>query len=60
VDKARSREAGGAGLGLAIVAATAERMGGSIAAESEVGKGSRFTVKFPLVPEGGLSNGSSA
>ncbi|MDR0293639.1 MAG: two-component sensor histidine kinase [Oscillospiraceae bacterium] len=54
VDKARSREAGGAGLGLSITAGTVARMGGTIAAESEPGKGSRFTVRFPL-PEGGGS-----
>jgi signal transduction histidine kinase len=52
VDKARSRAAGGEGLGLSIVAETAARLGGSITAESEFGKGSRFTVKFPLVQEG--------
>ncbi|MCL1807619.1 MAG: HAMP domain-containing histidine kinase [Oscillospiraceae bacterium] len=48
VDKARSREAGGAGLGLSIAAEATARMGGSITAESEVGKGSRFTARFPL------------
>jgi signal transduction histidine kinase len=47
VDKARSREAGGVGLGLSIVADAAHRMGGTITAESEVGKGSRFIVRFP-------------
>jgi signal transduction histidine kinase len=46
VDKARSREAGGVGLGLSIVAEAAARLGGTIAAESEVGKGSKFTVRF--------------
>jgi signal transduction histidine kinase len=49
VDKARSRAAGGEGLGLSIVSETAARLGGSISAESEVGKGSRFTVRFPVV-----------
>jgi signal transduction histidine kinase len=49
VDKARSRTEGGEGLGLSIVAETVKRLGGSITAESELGKGSRFTVKFPLV-----------
>ncbi len=46
VDKARSREAGGAGLGLAIAAGTAERTGGRIYTESSVGKGSEFTVRW--------------
>lgn len=55
VDKARSRAAGGAGLGLSIVAEAAERMGGSIGAESVSGKGSRFTVRFPLSKAGGKS-----
>ncbi|MCL2002995.1 MAG: HAMP domain-containing histidine kinase [Oscillospiraceae bacterium] len=52
VDKARSRAAGGEGLGLSIAAETAARLGGSIAAESELDKGSRFTVRFPLCSPG--------
>jgi signal transduction histidine kinase len=46
VDPARSREKGGAGLGLAIVKDQAEIMGGSVRAESEVGRGSVFTVEL--------------
>ncbi len=49
VDKARSREAGGTGLGLSIVAETVRRMGGSIELDSILGKGTRFTVSFPVV-----------
>ena len=49
IDKARSREAGGVGLGLSIVAEAAARLNGNVSAESEVGKGSRFTVRFPGV-----------
>jgi signal transduction histidine kinase len=37
----------GTGLGMAIVKAVVERHGGSIAVESEVGKGTRFTVTIP-------------
>ena len=37
VDKARSREMGGTGLGLSIVKHVAERMGGSVVAESQLG-----------------------
>lgn len=48
VDKGRTRAAGGSGLGLAIVKHIAQLYGGSVALESETGKGSTFTVKFPL------------
>jgi two-component system phosphate regulon sensor histidine kinase PhoR len=48
VDKARSREVGGTGLGLSIVKHVIERMGGSIAVASDLGKGSTFTVTLPV------------
>ena len=47
VDKARSRKSGGSGLGLSIVRGMVERNGGEITVESEIGKGSTFTVRFP-------------
>jgi heavy metal sensor kinase len=47
VDKARSRAPGGAGLGLSIARWTAESHGGSIAVESEPGRGARFSVSLP-------------
>lgn len=46
VDKGRSRELGGTGLGLSIVARLAEKYGGTAGVQSELGRGSRFTVTF--------------
>ena len=46
VDKARSRQAGGSGLGLSIVHELVERNLGSIEVASEEGKGTRFTVRL--------------
>ncbi len=47
VDKARSRESGGTGLGLAIARHLVERSGGTIRAESELNRGSRFLFTLP-------------
>jgi two-component system, OmpR family, phosphate regulon sensor histidine kinase PhoR len=44
VDAGRSRELGGTGLGLSIVKHMVETMRGKVSVESEVGKGSAFTV----------------
>ena len=49
VDKARAREHGGAGLGLAIVEALVKAHGGSVAVSSVVGRGTTFTVRLPLM-----------
>lgn len=48
VDKARSREMGGAGLGLSIVEWTVQEHNGDISVTSEVGQGSTFIVRIPL------------
>jgi two-component system phosphate regulon sensor histidine kinase PhoR len=48
VDKARARRTGGTGLGLAIVRHVAEAHGGTVRVDSELGRGSTFTVTLPV------------
>lgn len=42
----------GTGLGLALVKRTVERLGGTLELASELGQGTRFTLRFPLAKEG--------
>jgi heavy metal sensor kinase len=49
VDKARSRELGGAGLGLSIVKSICAFHHGQVEVHSLVGQGSRFRVELPRV-----------
>lgn len=48
VDKARSRAAGGTGLGLSLVRHALQRNGGEIAVTSTLGAGSTFRVTLPI------------
>jgi len=47
VDRGRSRDSGGTGLGLSLVRHVAERWGGSVVVESAPGSGSTFTLTLP-------------
>jgi two-component system OmpR family sensor kinase len=47
-DPSRARASGGAGLGLAIVAAVVDAHGGEVDAESTPGEGTSFRVRLPL------------
>jgi two-component system, OmpR family, sensor kinase len=49
VDSSRSRRQGGAGLGLAIVAAVVSAHGGRVSTSSTPGRGATFVVRLPLM-----------
>src|ERR1019366_4323073 len=51
VDEARSRDDGGAGLGLSIAKSICSAHGAQIEVYSEVGQGSCFCLRFPRLPE---------
>jgi signal transduction histidine kinase len=51
VDPSIERSAGGLGVGLTVVSRLAKLHHGSVSATSEVGKGSRFTIRLPISTE---------
>ncbi|MFQ3567087.1 MAG: PAS domain-containing sensor histidine kinase [Aggregatilineales bacterium] len=59
-DSARSSDHGGTGLGLSIAKKIAEAHGGSIEAESELGRGSLFRIRLPVPPPEPRTEQSSA
>jgi two-component system OmpR family sensor kinase len=66
VDASRSRERGGSGLGLAVVAALVAAHGGRVEVESTPGAGVTFRVSLPLTtatappPPGAATRGTPA
>lgn len=59
VDKARSREQGGVGLGLSIAQWAVRANGGSIEVESQLGEGSTFRIRLPLLDEEHVASGTA-
>ena len=59
-NRARSRETGGAGLGLAIARWIVEMHGGNITAESQIGTGSLFRVSLPAPQGAGIHSADAA
>ena len=60
VDRSRSRATGGTGLGLAIVKHVLIRHQGELMIDSEIGRGSRFTVRLPLRRIAIVADGATA
>lgn len=55
VDKSLTRNYEGSGIGLSLVKSLVELQGGTIEVASELGKGSKFTVRIPAVKNGCLA-----
>ena len=51
VSAARGEEKRGSGLGLTLVKHIIEAHGGTVEVESEIGEGSKFTIKIPYFKE---------
>jgi PAS domain S-box-containing protein len=60
LDSRLAREHAGTGLGLALVRRLLALHGGEVRVESQLGKGSRFIVRLPLVPPGESAEPASA
>jgi PAS domain S-box-containing protein len=60
VDFSETREHTGMGLGLSIVKQLVQRLSGQIAVESELGKGTKFTITLPIDPTREIFNEQTA